>query len=78
MSTINIQLPDSLHSRARQMAEQDHISLDQFIALALAEKLSALLTEDYLKERALRGDRAKFLNALSKVPDQEPEEHDRL
>lgn len=78
MSSISVRLPDSLHDKVRDMAQKENVSINQFIALALAEKLSALMTEDYLTERAQRGDRSKFLDALSKVPDIEPEERDRL
>jgi hypothetical protein len=78
MSTISLRLPDSLHSTARALAEKESISLNQLITLALAEKLSALLTEEYLEERARRGNRKKFQRALNKVADVEPEEEDRL
>ena len=44
----------------------------------LAEKLSALLTEEYLEERGKRGNRKKFQRALNKVADVEPEEQDRV
>ena len=40
--------------------------------------MSALSTETYLEERARRGSGEKFEQALAKVPDVEPEEHDRL
>jgi hypothetical protein len=78
MSTISLRLPDSLHETVRKLAEQENVSINQFITLALAEKVSALATEDYLGERAKRGDRKKFEQALAKVPDVEPEAHDRL
>jgi hypothetical protein len=39
--------------------------------------MSALMTEDYLKERARRGSRAKYEAALAQVPDVEPDEYDR-
>lgn len=78
MSTISLRLPNSLHESARALAEKEDISLNQLITLALAEKLSALLTEECLGERARRGDRKKFLRAMSKVPDVEPEEQDKL
>ncbi len=45
---------------------------------ARAEKLAAVLTEEYLRERAGRASREKFEAALSRVPDAEPEERDRL
>jgi len=56
MSTLSIRLPDSLHERLKQMAEKEGVSMNQFIALALSEKISALHTLDYLKERAARGE----------------------
>ncbi len=78
MSAINVRLPDSLHQMAKDVAMQDHISLNQFITSAVAEKISALTTERYLEERARRGSQAKFRQALAKVPDVEPEPFDRL
>jgi len=78
MSTMSLRLPDSLHEAARQLAQKDHVSVNQFVATAVAEKISALMTEDYLKERAKQGSRKKFENILAKVPDVEPEEYDRL
>jgi hypothetical protein len=62
----------------QRLAEQDGVSLDQFIALAVAEKISALTTEEYLQERASRGDRTKYEAVLAKVADVEPEFHDQL
>lgn len=78
MSTISIRLPDSLHSMAKTMASQDHVSMNQFIASAVAEKVSALATETYLKERAERGSVDKFKAALATVPKQPPDAHDAL
>jgi hypothetical protein len=48
------------------------------ITVALAEKISALMTEDYLGELAKRDSRAKFEKAMAKVADIEPEEYNRL
>jgi predicted transcriptional regulator len=78
MSTLSLRLPDSLHRRVRELASAEGISINQFVATAVAEKMSALLTEQYLYERASRGDRSKYEAALSKVPDVEPEERDLL
>ena len=78
MSTISLRLPDSLHKQVRKLAEKEKVSINQLITMALAEKLSALMTEDYLEERAKRGSRKKFKLAMSKVPKVEPEHHDRL
>ena len=78
MSTLSIRLPDSLHKRIKQMAKAERISMNQFITLAVAEKMSALATVEYLKERAKRGSRQKFEAVLANVPDVEPEEYDKL
>ena len=78
MSAISLRLPDSLHSRARVLSKRDHVSINQFVATAVAEKISALETEDYLAQRAARATREKFEAALTQVPDREPDEHDRF
>jgi hypothetical protein len=78
MSTISLRLPDSLHEQARVLAQRENISINQLVTLALAEKMSALMTEDILSERAKKGSRRKFLRVLDKVPDIEPEERDRI
>ena len=78
MSTLSIRIPDYLHKQVKNLAANEKISINQFITLALAEKLSALMTEDYIKERAKRASKDKFLKALEQVPDVEPKEYDRL
>jgi hypothetical protein len=78
MSAISVRLPDSLHDAVRDLAKRDNVSINQFVALALAEKVAALMTEEYLMERARRGSRTKFEDALGKVADIEPDERDRL
>lgn len=78
MSTLSVRLPDSLHKRLKDLAKQEGVSVNQLISTAVAEKVSALLTEDYLKERAARGSWEKFDAALSLVPDAEPDPADRL
>jgi hypothetical protein len=78
MSTLSVNIPESLRRRAQALAQDDGIPLDQFIATALAEKVAVLDADDYIRERAARGSREKFDAILAKVPDVEPEEHDRI
>ena len=78
MKTLRVKLPESLHKQVRALAKQEGVSVDQVVTTALAEKLSALLTEEYLEARAARGDRGAFERALASVPDAEPEARDRL
>ena len=76
MSTIRLRLPESLHAQARLLAEQEGISINQLIATSLAEKLSALLTREYLEARAARGSRLAFDRVLKKVKDRPPVDDD--
>jgi hypothetical protein len=68
MSTMSLRLPESLHERARELAKREGVSINQLIATALAEKVSALDTVAYLEARAKRSSRERFVDALSKVP----------
>ena len=65
MSTLSVQIPNSLHTHLQESAEREGITVEQFIATAVAEKMAALMTESYLTERAKRGNRAKYEAALS-------------
>jgi len=79
MSTISLRLPESLHRQLRELARQEGISINQFAATALAEKMAALMTSDYLERRARRGNRPKFEQALAKVSHTaEPQPGDEL
>ncbi len=78
MSTLNVTIPESLRRRAQTLAQDDGVSIDQFIATALAEKVAVLDADSYIRQRAARGSREKFERVLAKVPDVEPEPHDRL
>ncbi len=62
----------------KDIVKREGISMNQFITIAIAEKLSALMTEEYLAARAERGTQANYLAALAQVPDVEPEAYDRL
>jgi len=78
MSALSIRLPNSLHDRARELARREGISINQLVSSALAEKMSALLTEEHLDARAQRGSRPRFLAALARVPAVEPDPEDAL
>jgi len=78
MNTLNLTLPQSMQEQVEICAQQEGISINAFIALAVAEKLATLATADYLAERAKRGSREKLLAVLAKAPDIEPEDCDKL
>jgi predicted DNA-binding ribbon-helix-helix protein len=78
MTVLSLRLPESLHRQLTEMAETEGISINQLINSAIAEKMAALLTEEYLSERASRGNRRNYVMALAKAPDGEPRETDRM
>ena len=77
MTAINVKLPDSVLKKAGELAAKDGITLDQFVSLAVAEKLSVWLTEDHWEERMRRASRDKFEAALAQVPKVPPEPGDK-
>ena len=78
MTTMSIRLPESLHKGVKDIVQQEGVSINQFVVTAVAEKLSALMTEQYLQERAARASRQQYEDALAEVPDVVPDDYDRL
>ena len=71
-SNVALRLQESLLTEARSVAETEGVALNQFINVAVAEKLSALRTEDYFRERAERGNVAKVKRLLSRAGKGQP------
>jgi len=78
MSVLSLRLPTSVHEQLRAIAAEEGISINQFITLAIAEKMATIDTKNYLQERAKRGSREKLLAVLAKAPDVEPEKADKI
>ena len=78
MNVLSLRLPESLHKGVKEAAQREGVSINQFIATAVAEKLAALMTEDYLQQRASRASRARYEDALAQVPDVEAEDYDKI
>jgi hypothetical protein len=78
MGALSLRLPESLHQKLGEVAQREGISINQFISAAVGEKMSALMTEEYLNARAKRASRSKFEAVLAKIPDVEPHESDRI
>ncbi len=74
---IALRLPESLGLNLKDFAKKESISMNQFIATAVAEKMSALQTYDYLEERSKKGSAEHLKSLLSKVPDREAKKYDR-
>lgn len=77
MSSVTVELPNSLHRKLEELAEREGISVSQFLATAAAEKMSALETfENIMREAKKRDTRKSFEKFLAAVPDVEPENPD--
>ena len=74
---VALRLPDSLGMSLKVFSKHEKISMNQFIATAIAEKLTALSTYDYLQTKADDGSAEHLLSMLKKVPDREPEAFDQ-
>ena len=78
MSTLTVELPDSLKKSIETLAAAEGYSVSQFLASAAGEKLAVVMTTDYLRREASAGRREDFERYLAAVPNVAPPEHDRL
>lgn len=74
-----LRLPESLKATAMRLAEQDGVSLDEWIAAAVAQKIAAVeSTEGFLKDRAANSKSGGLMNLLDNAPHRPPEIVDKL
>jgi predicted transcriptional regulator len=78
MSTLTVELPDSLKKSIEALAAAEGYSVSQFVASAAGEKLAVVMTMDYLRREASAGRREDFEKYLAAVPDVAPADEDRL
>jgi predicted transcriptional regulator len=78
MSTVTVELPESLKKRIEALAAAEGYSVSQFLASAAGEKLAVVLTIDYLRREAAAGRREDFEKYLAAAPDVPPPDADRL
>ena len=72
MTALTVRLPNSVHQKVKELALRDEISVNQFIAAAVAEKVGVLrTTAEFLRERAGDAkpkDLLRYVRAAPKVP----------
>jgi predicted transcriptional regulator len=68
MTALTVRLPNSVHQKVRELALRDEISVNQFIAAAVSEKMASVMTLDYLKQEAAKGSRSDFDRFMNLVP----------
>ena len=75
-STYPLRLPRSVKAAVEKIAKEEGVSLNQFVATAVAEKLSAMKTATYFAERAARADMEAFRRILIREGGEPPREGD--
>lgn len=68
MTALTVRLPNSMHQKVKELALRDEISVNQFIAAAVSEKMASVMTLDYLKQEAAKGRRRDFDQFMKLVP----------
>jgi hypothetical protein len=71
----SVALRDDLYTRAAEVAAKDHVSIEEFVSAAVANRLAS---REFIESRAKLFNRDEFGRALSEIPDVEPEDHDRI
>lgn len=69
MTALTVRLPNSVLQKIKELALRDGISVNQFIARAVSEKMASVITQDFLKLEAINVERSDFEEYLSLVPD---------
>ncbi len=78
MSTLTVQLPESVKKSIEELAAKEGFSVSQFLASAASEKLAVMLSMDYLRREAAAGRREDFERYLASVPNVPPQPGDEL
>ena len=78
MGALSLRLPESIHRHIRDIAKAEGVSINQLISSAITEKISAIMTEEYLQKRAERANIKDMEAVLNKVADREPLKGDEL
>ena len=77
-ATYPLRLPRSLKEAVNEAANHDGVSINQFIAIAVAEKLAAMKTARFFTERQQSADKDAFKRILTRQGGQAPCEGDEL
>lgn len=72
MSTIQLDLPESVLDEARRLASKDNIPLDYYVALVVTRHIAESQGIEYLRQRGKGASRERFLEILRKAPDVPP------
>ena len=78
MTVLTVRLPNSVLQKVKELALRDEISVNQFIATAVSEKVVSVMTLDYLKSEAAQGIRSNFDQLMNAIPNAPATQGDEL
>ncbi len=78
LTTYPLRLPRSLRTGVERFSKQDGISINQFVSIAVAEKLAMLQAEVYFSERSARSDMSAFDALMQRTGGETPRTGDEL
>jgi hypothetical protein len=76
-TTYPLRLPASIRAEVARLAKREGISVNQFIALAVAQKVSALNAASWFAERRSRADMKAFDRLMRRQAGEPPRPDDR-
>jgi hypothetical protein len=78
ISTYPLRLPRSIRASVERVSKREGVSINQFVSIAVAEKLAMLEAETYFKERQARADLEAFDRLMARQAGEPPREGDTL
>ncbi|BCM93104.1 hypothetical protein IAD21_04992 [Abditibacteriota bacterium] len=69
MKTLQLRLPDGIHSQIKQLAQQEGVSLNQFLVVAASNEAVRQETRDFFRRASSEYDAKAFASALDSIPD---------
>jgi hypothetical protein len=76
LSTYPLRLPRSIRAGVERFSQQDGISINQFVSIAVAEKLAMLQAQVYFAERSARADMVAFDQLMQRNSGASPQSGD--
>lgn len=78
MGNLQINLPNSVRERVEQLAQEDGLSVDEYLATVISQRIAVAEADSYIRRRGSRGSAKRMLQTLRRAPDIEPESWDRI
>lgn len=78
MSILEVKLPDSIRQRVEHFANEEGVSVDDYLAAVITQRVAVAEADSYVRRRGARGSARRMLETLRSAPDVDPEPYDRI